>query len=149
MLLTVLFLIGFVALLLVFQERLGITALIKPLYMVIAMGFFMSLVYAILFKYLTLTKNASIQVVGNLFLVGGLLFSTGGIDSPISFLFLFVIIASSLTLPRAAAYLAASGAIIIYGVLVDLEHFKIITPIYLFPESKVSFASGYVFYVIF
>ena len=92
MLLTVLFLIGFVARLLVFQERLRITAPIKPLYMVIAMGFFMSLIYAILFKYLTLTKNDSIQVVGNLFLVGGLLFSTGGIDSPISFLFLFVIL---------------------------------------------------------
>ena len=80
------------ALLLVFQERLGITAPIKPLCMVIAMGFFMSLVYAILFKYLTLMKNASIQVVGDLFLVGGILFTTGGIDSPISFLFLFVIL---------------------------------------------------------
>ena len=149
MLLRVLFLTGFVALLLVFQERLGITAPIKPLCMVIGMGFFMSLVYAVLFKFLTLTENASLQVAGDLLLVGGILFTTGGIDSPISFLFLFVIIASSVTLPRAAAYLAASGAIIIYGVLVDLEYFDIITPVYLFPESKVSFASGYVFYVIF
>jgi two-component system sensor histidine kinase PilS (NtrC family) len=149
MLLRVLFLTGFVALLLVFQERLGITAPIKPLCMVIGVGFFMSLVYAVLFKFLTLTENASLQVAGDLILVGGILFTTGGIDSPISFLFLFVIIASSVTLPRTAAYLAASGAIIIYGVLVDLEYFDIITPVYLFPESKVSFASGYVFYVIF
>ena len=117
--------------------------------MVIGMGFFMSFVYAVLFRFLTLTENASLQVAGDLLLVGGILFTTGGIDSPISFLFLFVIIASSVTLPRAAAYLAASGAIIIYGVLVDLEYFGIITPVYLFPESKVSFASGYVFYVIF
>lgn len=149
MLLRVLFLTGFVALLLVFQERLGITAPIKPLCMVIGIGFFMSLVYAVLFRFLTLTENASLQVAGDLLLVGGILFTTGGIDSPISFLFLFVIIASSVTLPRAAAYLAASGAIIIYGLLVDLEYFEIITPVYLFPESKVSFASGYVFYVIF
>lgn len=149
MLLRVLFLTGFVVLLLVFQERLGITAPIKPLCMVIGMGFLMSIVYAVLFKFLTLTENASLQVAGDLLLVGGILFTTGGIDSPISFLFLFVIIASSVTLPRAAAYLAASGAIIIYGVLVDLEYFEIITPVYLFPESKVSFASGYVFYVIF
>ncbi len=149
MLLRVLFLTGFVVLLLVFQERLGITAPIKPLCMVIGIGFFMSLVYAVLFRFLTLTENASLQVAGDLLLVGGILFTTGGIDSPISFLFLFVIIASSVTLPRAAAYLAASGAIIIYGVLVDLEYFEIITPVYLFPESKVSFASGYVFYVIF
>ena len=149
MLLRVFFLTGFVILLLVFQERLGITAPIKPLCMVIGMGFFMSFVYAVLFRFLTLTENASLQVAGDLLLVGGILFTTGGIDSPISFLFLFVIIASSVTLPRAAAYLAASGAIIIYGVLVDLEYFGIITPVYLFPESKVSFASGYVFYVIF
>jgi two-component system, NtrC family, sensor histidine kinase PilS len=149
MLLRVFFLTGFVALLLVFQERLGITAPIKPLCMVIGMGFFMSFVYAVFFRFLTLTENASLQVAGDLLLVGGILFTTGGIDSPISFLFLFVIIASSVTLPRAAAYLAASGAIIIYGVLVDLEYFGIITPVYLFPESKVSFASGYVFYVIF
>lgn len=149
MLLRVLFLIGFVALLLAFQERLGITAPIGPLCMVIGMGFFLSLVYAVLFRFLTLTEIASLQVAGDLLLVGGILFTTGGIDSPISFLFLFVIIASSVMLPRAAAYLAASGAIIIYGVLVDLEYFGIITPVYLFPESKVSFESGYVFYVIF
>ncbi len=117
--------------------------------MVIGIGFFMSLIYAVLFRFLTLTEMASLQVAGDLLLVGGILFTTGGIDSPISFLFLFVIIASSVMLPRAATYLAASGAIIIYGVLVDLEYFGIITPVYLFPESKVSFASGYVFYVIF
>jgi two-component system sensor histidine kinase PilS (NtrC family) len=149
MLLRVFFLTGFVGLLLTFQERLGITAPIEPFCMIIGIGFFMSLIYAVLFRFLTLTENASLQVAGDLLLVGGILFTTGGIDSPISFLFLFVIIASSVTLPRAAAYLAASGAIIIYGLLVDLEYFGIITPIYLFPESKVSFESGYVFYVIF
>ena len=149
MLLRVFFLTGFVGLLFTFQERLGITAPIEPLCIAIGAGFFMSLVYAVLFRFLTLTENASLQVSGDLLLVGGILFTTGGIDSPISFLFLFVIIASSVTLPRAAAYLAASGAIIIYGVLVDLEYFGIITPVYLFPESKVSFESGYVFYVIF
>ena len=149
MLLRVFFLTGFVGLLLTFQERLGITAPIEPLCMAIGAGFFMSLVYAVLFRFLTLTGNASLQVSGDLLLVGGILFTTGGIDSPISFLFLFVIIASSVMLPRAAAYLAASGAIIIYGLLVDLEYFGIITPVYLFPESKVSFESGYVFYVIF
>ncbi len=149
MLLRVFFLTGFVGLLLTFQERLGITAPIEPLCRVIGAGFFMSLIYAVLFRVLTLTENASLQVIGDLLLVGGILYTTGGIDSPISFLFLFVIIATSVTLPRAATYLAASGSIIIYGVLVDLEYFGIITPVYLFPEAKVSFESGYVFYVIF
>ncbi len=149
MLLRVFFLTGFVGLLLTFQERLGITAPIGPLCIVIGIGFFFSLLHALLFKFLPLTLTASSQVVGDLFLVGGILYTTGGIASPISFLFLFVIIATSFMLPRAAVFLAASGSIIIYGVLIDLEYYGFITPVYLFPESKLSFESGYVFYIIF
>ncbi|MBT5470498.1 MAG: hypothetical protein HOK41_07825, partial [Nitrospina sp.] len=142
MLLRVFFLTGFVGLLLTFQEHLGITAPIGPLCIVIGIGFFFSLIHALLFKFLPLTLTASSQVVGDLFLVGGILYTTGGIASPISFLFLFVIITTSFMLPRAAVFLAASGAIIIYGVLIDLEYYGFITPVYLFPESKLSFESG-------
>ncbi len=149
MLLRVFFLTGFVGLLLTFQERLGITAPIGPLCIVISIGFFFSLIYVLLFKFLPLTLAASSQVVGDLSLVAGILYTTGGIDSPISFLFLFVIIATSVMLPRAAVFLAASGASIIYGGLIDLEYFGFINPVYLFPESKISFKSGYVFYIIF
>jgi two-component system, NtrC family, sensor histidine kinase PilS len=149
MLLRVFFLTGFVGLLLTFQERLGITAPIGPLCIVIGIGFFLSLLHALLFKFLPLIVTASSQVVGDLFMVGGILYTTGGIDSPISFLFLFVIIATSFMLPRAAVFLAASGAIIIYGVLINLEYYGFITPVYLFPESKLSFERGYVFYIIF
>ena len=87
MLLRVFFLTGFLGLLLVFQKRLGITVPIEPVCTVIGIGFFMSLIYALLFRYLTLTETASIQVAGDLLLVGGILFTTGSIDSPISFLF--------------------------------------------------------------
>jgi two-component system sensor histidine kinase PilS (NtrC family) len=87
MLLRVFFLTGFVGLLLTFQERLGITAPIGPLCIVIGIGFFFSLIHALLYKFLPLTLTASSQVVGDLFLVGGILYTTGGIDSPISFLF--------------------------------------------------------------
>ncbi|MEK9627881.1 MAG: ATP-binding protein [Nitrospinota bacterium] len=149
MLLRVFFLTGFVVLLLTFQERLGITAPIGPLCIVISVGFLFSLIYALLFKILPLNLTASTQVVGDLLLVGGILYTTGGIDSPISFLFLFVIIATSVMLPSTAVFLAASGSSIIYGGLVDLEYYGFITPVYLFPESKISFESGYVFYIIF
>ena len=149
MLLRVFFLTSFVGLLLTFQERLGIIAPIGPLCVVIGIGFFFSLIHALLLKFLPLALRASSQVVGNLFLVSGILYTTGGIDSPISFLFLFVIITTSFMLLRAAVFLTASGAIIIYGVLIDLEYYGFITPVYLFPESKLSFESGYVYYIIF
>ncbi|MCH8157443.1 MAG: PAS domain S-box protein [Nitrospinae bacterium] len=77
-----------------------------------------------------------------------MIYATGGLDSPLSVLYLFVIIATSVMLPRAACYLIASGASIIYGLLVDLEYFHIIKPASLFVESHVSFASGYGFYII-
>ena len=141
MLLRVFFLMGFVGLLLTFQERLGITAPIGPLCIVISVGFLFSLIYAFLFKFLPLTLTASSQVVGDLLLVGGILYTTGGIDSPISFIFLFVIIATSVMLPSAAVFLVASAASIIYGGLIDLEYYGFIDPVYLFPESKISFES--------
>ena len=62
MLLRVFLLTGFVGLLLTFQERLGITVPIEPLCMDIGAGFFMSLVYAVVFRFLNLTENASFQV---------------------------------------------------------------------------------------
>ena len=82
MLLRVFFLTGFVGLLLTFQERLGITAPIEPLCMAIGAGFFMSLVYAVLFRFLTLTENASLQVSGDLLLVGGISSPQGVLTAP-------------------------------------------------------------------
>ena len=87
-------------------------------------------------------------MVGDLGVVGGIIFTTGGVESPLSFLFLFVIISSSVMLPRMVSYLTASGASIIYGLLVDLEYFNVIQPIYFFPKSTVSYQGAYLFYII-
>jgi two-component system sensor histidine kinase PilS (NtrC family) len=51
-------------------------------------------------------------------------------------------------LPQAACYLTASGASIIYGLLIDLEYFNVIQPIYFFPKSTVSHQGAYLFYII-
>ena len=61
---------------------------------------------------------------------------------------MFVIIATSVMLPRAFCYLAAAGASIIYGLLVDLEYFNLIQPIYFFPKSNISHQGAYLFYTI-
>ncbi len=49
---------------------------------------------------------------------------------------------------RVASYLTASGASIIYGLLVDLEYFNVIQPIYFFSKSTVSYQGAYLFYII-
>ncbi len=148
MVLRVVFLTGFLGLVLTFQQRVGFPGPIFPFKIVLAGAYFFSLIYALLFKVHRLVMVAAVQMVGDLFIVGGILYTTGGLASPLSFLYLFVIIATSIILPRTACYLVASGASIIYGLLVDLEYFGIIHPVHLFGEAHISFESGYGFYII-
>jgi len=122
---------------------------VGPLSACLGIAYFLSAIFALLLKLkIRLNILSWLQVVGDLLIVGGIIFSTGGITSPLSFLYLFVIIETSTLLPRAACYLAASGASIIYGLLVDLEYFEVIIPVHLFPHAIFSFHGSYGFYII-
>jgi len=148
MVLRLVFLTGFVGLMLAFQQRVGFAEPIVPLSIVIALAYSFSIVYALLHKICNQFTIAVLQVIGDLFVVSGIIYTTGGIDSPLSFVYILVIIATSVMLPRAATYLVASGASILYGLLIDLTYFNVIQPVYLFPEQRVTIASGYGFYII-
>jgi len=148
MVLRLVFLTGLVALIIPFQQRFEISASIFPLSAVIGLAYFLTAIYALLLKWWRPRLNVAIQMLGDLAIVGGIIYTTGGIHSPFSFLFIFVIIATSVVLSRTACYLIASGASIIYGLLIDLEYFNIIHPIYLFQEGATKYESGYVFYLI-
>jgi two-component system sensor histidine kinase PilS (NtrC family) len=147
MVLRVVFLTGFVILLL--GARIQFAASLAPLTVVICSGYLLTIIYALLFKVCKLPFTAAIQVIGDLFLVGGIIYTTGGTESPLSFLFLFVIIVASFILSRTASYFAASGASILYGLLMDLEFYRIIQPHYLFHEPERVVEGGYVYYLVF
>lgn len=140
---------GFVALLSALALRLSFSAPIGPLTAVICSGYLLCILYALVFKIWKPSLQASIQVIGDLFLVGGIIYTTGGTQSPVSFLFLFVIVAASSIFPRAGCYLAASGASIIYGSLIDLEYYEFIRPYYLFYQPKDHIEGAHAFYLIF
>lgn len=70
--------------------------------------------------------NLMIQTAGDLVVETLLVYFTGGLDSPFSFLYLVSIITASMLLYRRGGLLAASCASILYGLLVDLMHYKII-----------------------
>ena len=149
MVLRIVFLTGFVILVVLFQSSSDHKTPIVPLSAVLCAAYFLALAYALFLRIgVSRIPVCWFQVVGDLFIVGGIIFTTGGVESPLSFLFLFVIIGSSVMLSRVAGYLAASGASIIYGLIVDLEYFGIIKPIYFFPKSTVSYQSPYLFYII-
>ena len=149
MVLRIVFLTGFVVLVFLFELGSQQGTPIVPLSATLCAAYFLSLSGALFLRIrVPLQTVALFQVVGDLGVVGGIIFSTGGVESPLSFLFLFVIISSSVMLPRVASYLTASGASIIYGLLVDLEFFNVIQPIYFFPKSTASYQGAYLFYII-
>jgi two-component system sensor histidine kinase PilS (NtrC family) len=67
-----------------------------------------------------------IQVAGDLVVETVLVYFTGGLDSPFSFLYLVSIITASMLLYRRGGLLSASGAVILYGVLGDLMYYRVI-----------------------
>jgi two-component system sensor histidine kinase PilS (NtrC family) len=149
MVLRIVFLTGFVILVIAFERSSLQETPIVPLSAVLCAAYFLALASALFQRIgMNLLSVAWFQVMGDLCVIGGIIFTTGGVESPLSFLFLFVIVASSVMLPRAACYLTASGASIIYGLLVDLEYFNVIQPIYFFPKTTVSFQGAYLFYTI-
>jgi len=149
MVLRIVFLTGFVILVIAFERNSLQETPIVPLSAVLCAAYFLALASALFQRIgMNLLSVAWFQVMGDLCVIGGIIFTTGGVESPLSFLFLFVIVASSVMLPRAACYLTASGASIIYGLLVDLEYFSVIQPIYFFPKTTISFQGAYLFYTI-
>lgn len=148
MALRVILLTGLLILIFPIHRQFDFSGSILPLGLVIGFAYFLSLCYALLLKVIPLTRSAQIQMTGDLWVVGGVLFTTGGIESPLSFLFVFVIVATGLVLSRSACYWVASGASVLYGLMVDLEYYGIIHPIYLFTEVRGAYEGAYGFYII-
>src|SRR5688572_16196540 len=69
--------------------------------------------------------NLMIQIGGDLGVETMLVYFTGGLDSPFSFLYLVSIITASMLLYRRGGLLAAAGASILYGALVDLMYYRV------------------------
>ncbi len=64
--------------------------------------------------------NLAIQLAGDLLVETLLVYFTGALDSPFSFLYLVSIITASMMLYRRGGLFAASGAVILYGAVGDL-----------------------------
>ncbi len=141
---------GLVVLLFAFQIQASVPTPIQPISIVIGFAYFLFLVYILLLRYCSnFVWVATALVSGDLTVVAGILYSTGGIESPFSFLNILTIIATGILLPRTACYLAASAAGIIYGLLLDFQFYGIVSPIYLSSNVASFYERGYVFYIIF
>ncbi|HEY4641890.1 MAG TPA: ATP-binding protein [Thermoanaerobaculia bacterium] len=99
---------------------------INYLYTTAAITYGMTLVY-IGVGYMASRKiNLITQIAGDLVVETVLVYFTGGLDSPFSFLYLVSIITASMLLYRRGGLFSASGAVILYGALGDLMYYGLV-----------------------
>jgi len=123
---------------------------ISYFYGIIALIYLLSLVFSILSR-ISANYRAHIylQTVTDVFMITALIHVTGGIRSTYAVFYPLVIIYSVLYLGRNGGLITASVASISYGLLIDLEYYRVITP---FPHPyiwEVPDTAGHVFLRIF
>jgi len=100
-------------------------------YLLIATIYFLTFIYIILFKTLKnkYSQQAYLQLMMDTFFVTAVIYSTGGIDSIFSFMYILTIINASIMLYRKGGMIIASSSSLLYGSLLDLHYYSIINPI--------------------
>lgn len=118
-------------------------------YFLIATVYFLTFIYII---FLTTRKNltgqAYLQLLIDTFFITAIIYSTGGIGSIFSFLYILTIINASIIVYRKGGMIIASSCSILYGLLLDLHYYGVIQPL----GSSWFYASEYqasnIFYII-
>ena len=99
------------------------------LYNIAACILILSIVYLIwLNKFKKRLVLAYLQTIADTFIVTAIIFVTGSYDSIFTFLYLVVIIYTSMLLLQKGSLIIATISCIQYGILIELEYYKIITP---------------------
>ena len=99
------------------------------LYGLIATIFFLSILYAVMLNRIRREiVFAYVQTLIDTFFVTVILFVTGSFSSIFSFLYLVVIIYSSILLPIRGTIVTAAVCSVQFGIMVDLEYFGLIYP---------------------
>jgi two-component system sensor histidine kinase PilS (NtrC family) len=114
-------------------------------YIIIIAAYIFSAAYYII---LHLTPNLKfslyLQAVGDVIVITGLVYATGGVQSIYAVLYTIVIIYSVIFLGRRGGLIIASACGIFYGGLLDLEFYGILIPHYASLQN-ISFSAGYIF----
>ncbi|RZB35309.1 MAG: two-component system, NtrC family, sensor histidine kinase PilS [Desulfobacteraceae bacterium Eth-SRB1] len=122
---------------------------LAPTYLIIALTYLLSFTGLFIPKIIkNIRANIYIQSILDLSLITGLVYVTGGVESIYSVLYPLVIIYSALFLAGRGGLISASASSIFYGLLLDLEYYGIIRPIYQWGYDY-DCDAGYVFSRIF
>ncbi|HEY5610491.1 MAG TPA: ATP-binding protein, partial [Thermoanaerobaculia bacterium] len=112
---------------LIIQFNVNIILPINYLYLTTGLTYALTLLYIAVGKWFSSRSvNLYVQFAGDLLVETGLVYFTGGLDSPFSFLYLVSIITASMMLYRRGGLITASGCVILYGALADLMYYGIL-----------------------
>lgn len=134
-------LLGSLAVLQFYQDR-------KPLpavYLLVVATYVLTIVYSVAYaRVKNQTLFAYFQIFGDTLFITGVIYATGGIDSPFSFLYILAVFAAGFLLYRRDSFIIAGLSGILYGVLVDCQYYGMV----LSAPSR-EYAASELFYYIF
>ena len=118
-------------------------------YLLIVFVYFLTFVYVIILKW---SKNllwfAYLQLLVDTLFVTAIIFSTGGIESIFSFLYVLTIINASIILYRRGGFIISSCSSILYGLLLAFHYYNIIKPLGSKGTYGAEYQSFHLFYLI-
>ena len=125
----------FMGLVVFYQYRYGQQSKLLPVMLApIAATYLLSIAYLMYLKLADSTARfAYFQLTLDLPLVSWVVYATGGVNSPLSFNYVLVIVAASYFQARRASFWYAAAAAVLYGALLSLEYFRHINPYDAFP----------------
>ncbi len=119
----------FIATVVIFQNEFGTLLHPVPIFMLIAATYLISIIYLGLLQRVGNTAYfIYAQLATDLLLETGIIYYTGGGNSPFTFLYILTIVSSVFIMQPSSGYVLASGASIFYGLMVNLEHYGLLSP---------------------
>jgi two-component system sensor histidine kinase PilS (NtrC family) len=140
----------FLGTVIIFQNSFGTFLYPIPISLLIATTYLLSIIYlgvlGIAKRYATYFVYAQLAV--DLLIETGIMYYTGGGNSPFTFLYILTIVSSVVIAQPNGGYVLASGASILYGLLVNLESYGVISPPHLIAAMEdMERPQGYVFFM--
>jgi two-component system sensor histidine kinase PilS (NtrC family) len=99
------------------------------IYYLVAFACALSIVALLTIDRVPAEVNAGLQILGDVLVVTGLVWVSGGPDSSLTFVYLAVVAAGAILLGRRGGLAAAGLASVCYAVLVDLMSFGVVSPV--------------------
>jgi len=113
-------------------------------YSIVIASYILSIIYyAVLHFSPNLKITLYVQAICDVLLVTGLVYATGGVQSIYPVFFMIIIIYVVIFLGRRGGLIIASACSISYGILLDLEYYRILIPLYATVQDIV-LSAGYV-----